>query len=150
MPDLIALFAANPFWAWLVLGVVLLIAETLTGSGWLLWPAVSAGAVALATLTGWIPSAWEQLGLFAVLTLGATLAAKPWTGKALKSDLNDRAKRVLGQSGEARGDFISGHGRVFVDGAEWAAELEGGGELGAGERVTVVKVDGARLVVGRA
>jgi membrane protein implicated in regulation of membrane protease activity len=148
--DIVGLFAAQPFWAWLVAGVVMLIAEALTGSGWLLWPAVSAGGVAVAVLTGLIPDAWVQVGLFAGLTLISTLLAKPWTAKASKSDLNDRARRVLGQSGEARGDFVSGHGRVFVDGAEWPAELEGGGELAAGARVTVVKVEGARLIVGRA
>jgi membrane protein implicated in regulation of membrane protease activity len=131
-------------------GVVLLIAESLTGSGWLLWPAVSAGVVALVIMTGLVPDAWEQVGLFAGLTIVAILVAKPWTAKPPKSDLNDRAKRVLGQSGEARGDFVAGHGRVFVDGAEWPAELEGGGELAAGERVTVVKVEGGRLIVGRA
>jgi membrane protein implicated in regulation of membrane protease activity len=41
--------------------------------------------------------------------------------------------------------FQEGRGRVFVDGAEWPAELEG--EAGAGGRVTVLSVSGASLRV---
>jgi membrane protein implicated in regulation of membrane protease activity len=150
MAGLVEVFATHPFWAWLALGAVLLIAETLTGSGWMLWPAVSAGVTAVVVLTGLLPAVPAQVGLFAVLTLIATVLAKPWLSKPGKADLNDRALRVLGQTGEARGEFVGGRGRVFVDGAEWPAELDGGGELAAGARVTVVKVEGARLVVGRA
>jgi membrane protein implicated in regulation of membrane protease activity len=149
MPGLIELFVEHPFWAWLAIGVVLLIAETLTGSGWLLWPAVSAGLTAVVVLTGKVPQAPVQVGIFAGLTLVSTLLAKPWTSRPPRKDLNDRAQRVLGQTGEAREDFVAGRGRVFVDGCEWPAELEGGGELKTGALVRVVKVEGARLVVGR-
>jgi inner membrane protein len=150
MPGLLQVFVTHPFWAWLALGVALLVAEAMSGSGWLLWPAVAAGITAVVFMTGVLPGVAGQIGLFAGLTLVMTLAARPWVGMGRpKSDLNDRTRRVLGQSGEARGDFKGGHGRVFVDGAEWPAELEGGGELPAGARVTVVKCEGARLTVAR-
>ena len=150
MPHLLGLFASHPFWGWLVVGVALLVAEAVTGTGWLLWPAVSAGLTGVAILTGMVPQPAVQVGLFAGLTILATLIARPWLSRAPKADLNDRAGRVLGQTGEARADFVAGRGRVFVDGAEWPAELEGGGELGAGDPVRVVRVEGARLIVGRA
>jgi membrane protein implicated in regulation of membrane protease activity len=44
-------------------------------------------------------------------------------------------------------DFRDGRGRVFVDGKEWAAQLEGGASLASGAKVTVVGVGGARLTV---
>jgi len=45
------------------------------------------------------------------------------------------------------GDFQQGRGRVFVDGKEWAAELEGAGSLASGMKVVVVSVKGACLTV---
>lgn len=149
MPGFLELFVVHPFWAWLAVGVVLLTAEAMTGTGWLLWPAVAAGVTSVAILTGRLAGPPVQVGLFAGLTLVLIATARPWLSRAPKVDLNDRARRVVGQGGEARGDFVAGRGRVFVDGAEWAAELEGGGELKAGQRVTVAKCEGARLIVRR-
>lgn len=149
MPDLLGLFSAHPFWGWLSVGVVLLAAEAATGTGWLLWPAVSAGLTGVVVLTGKLPQPAAQVGLFAGLTVLMILIARPWLSRPPRADLNDRARRVLGQTGEARADFVAGRGRVFVDGAEWPAELEGGGELAAGTSVRVVRVEGARLIVGR-
>jgi len=45
------------------------------------------------------------------------------------------------------GDFQGGQGRVFVDGKEWAAQLEGSGSLSSGMKVVVVSVSGSRLTV---
>jgi hypothetical protein len=40
---------------------------------------------------------------------------------------------------------------VFVDGKEWAAELDGGGDLAAKSKVTVLEIlGGARLKVAAA
>jgi membrane protein implicated in regulation of membrane protease activity len=149
VPDLLGLFSSHPFWGWMAAGVVLLAAEALTGTGWLLWPAVSAGLTGVAILSGKVPQPAVQVALFAGLTILTTLIARPWLARPPRADLNDRALRVLGQTGEARADFVAGRGRVFVDGAEWPAELEGGGELAAGAQVRVVRVEGARLIVGR-
>jgi membrane protein implicated in regulation of membrane protease activity len=148
--DLLGHFSAHPFWGWLSVGVVLLVAEAATGAGWLLWPAVSAGLTGVVVLTGVLPQPAVQAGLFAGLTLLTALIARPWQSRPPRTDVNDRARLVVGQTGEARADFVAGHGRVVVDGAEWLAELEGGGELAAGAPVRVVRAQGARLIVGPA
>jgi membrane protein implicated in regulation of membrane protease activity len=54
---------------------------------------------------------------------------------------------MAGLDGVAAGDFEGRQGRVFVDGKEWAAELEGSASLASGERVVVVGVEGSRLTV---
>ena len=65
-----------------------------------------------------------------------------------KGDINDPSRRLVGQEGEATDAFKAGLGRVFVDGKEWAAELEGGGELAAKTKVEVTQIlGGARLKV---
>jgi hypothetical protein len=43
--------------------------------------------------------------------------------------------------------FTNGAGRVFIDGKEWAAELDGEVVPPAGAKVEVVSVAGARLKV---
>ncbi|MHA4875544.1 hypothetical protein, partial [Enterococcus faecium] len=42
MERLYVLWLTHPSAAWIAIGVALLAAETITGSGWLLWPAAAA------------------------------------------------------------------------------------------------------------
>jgi membrane protein implicated in regulation of membrane protease activity len=48
--DAAAPSSGPPVLGWIAIGGVFLIGELMTGSGWLLWPAGSAGAVGVATL----------------------------------------------------------------------------------------------------
>ena len=144
-----ALLEAHPFWGWLVLGAALLALEVATGSGYLLWPAAAAGVVAL--LTGLKLGLPVELLIFAVLTIAGTLLARRYLPKPFRPqgpDINDPHRRIVGHHGHAVDAFSSGVGRVFVDGKEWAAELDGEGDLAAGAKVEVAAVlDGARLKV---
>ena len=92
----------------------------------------------------------EQFVLFVVVTVIATYVGRRFLRPSPKGghDINDLAPRLLGKEGEAVGGFSAGLGRVFVDGKEWAAELDGGGDLGAKSKVEVVAIlGGARLKV---
>jgi len=142
------LYASQPFWIWMAIGAVLLAIEAGTGTGWLLWAAASAGIVGLAALTG-MTSLPVEIALFAGLTLASTLTSKRLT-RALQGgneDINDQTQRMVGKIGHAAAPFVEGRGRAFVDGAEWLADLDGGGELAQGARVVVTGVAGARLLV---
>jgi membrane protein implicated in regulation of membrane protease activity len=143
------LFASHPFWAWIAVAAAVLAVEIATGSGWLLWPAASAGAVALlAGFAGLDPA--PALGVFAGLTIVTTFLARRYLPRSLGAaghDINDNVARLVGHHGRAVAAFEGQHGRVFIDGKEWAAELADGAELAAGARVEVVGVQGARLQV---
>ncbi|MEO8301519.1 MAG: NfeD family protein [Rhizomicrobium sp.] len=138
----------NPFALWLAVGGVLLAAEVGTGSGWLLWPAASAAAMGLLGLVFHFELNM-QLVIFAILTIVTTLAGRRFFPPAVPTggDINDTRSRMAGLDGVATGDFEGSHGRVFVDGKEWAADLEGGAALASGERVVVVSASGSRLTV---
>jgi len=148
MQQLADLYAANPFWIWMGFAAVLLAAEAGTGSGWLLWPAACAAAVGLLSLAG-ITGAPVQIGLFAALTLVTTLVSKRFVKRidGEGGDINDQTARLIGKVGRAAAPFVDGHGRVFVDGSEWVADLEEGRELANGTKVAVTGVNGPRLVV---
>jgi membrane protein implicated in regulation of membrane protease activity len=123
--------------------------EVAAGSGWLLWPAASAGVVAVVEGFREISPAAAVL-IFAVLTIVSTLTARRYVPRRLAShahDINDNVARLIGHEGRVVTPFQAGVGRVFIDGKEWAAELEGGETLDAGARIVVAAVGGARLKV---
>lgn len=151
MEMLTDLYAAQPFWIWVALAAGLLAIEIMTGSGWLLWAAASAAAVAIATALGDLSFAMSVL-VFAVLTIVSTLLARrylPRSVTAQAGDVNDNVDRLVGRSGAATQAFDGGAGRVLVDGKEWPAELQGDGPVEAGARVEVTGVSGVRLTVRR-
>jgi hypothetical protein len=137
----------HPFALWLAAGAALLAVEVASGSGWLLWPAGSAAVMALAGLVFHFELT-TQLVIFALLTIVTTLAGRHLYPRAILSvDINDTRSRLAGQDGVVAADFRDGQGRVFVDGKEWAAKLEGGAVPVCGAKVTVVGVGGAHLTV---
>lgn len=137
----------HPFALWMAIGAVLLAIEVATGSGWLLWPAASAAIMGLVGLV-WHFDLDMQLVIFAILTIITTLTGRHFFPRAIVgADINDTRSRLTGLEGVAAGAFQDGRGRVFVDGKEWAAQLEGGASLASGMKVIVVAVKGACLTV---
>jgi membrane protein implicated in regulation of membrane protease activity len=151
MQTLEIIYLTHPFWVWLAIGAVFLAMELPTASGYLLWPAASAGAVAVLTLWLAITPPF-QLIVFAVLTIATTIVGRrfmPQRGPAEGPDISNRASRLAGRFGKTVAPFSAGQGRVFVDGAEWMAELEPGqAPPEPGARVEVVAIHGGgRLVI---
>ncbi|MDR3511727.1 MAG: NfeD family protein [Caulobacteraceae bacterium] len=151
MPDVTALIVHHPFWDWAGVAALLLALEVGTATGYLLWPAASAGVVALVQLVA-RPGPVADILTFAVLTLASTLLARRFLPRRLRQpgpDINDRARGLIGQSGQAVGAFTGGRGRVFVGGAEWIAEMDEAAPSPApGATVKVVDVlGGGRLKV---
>ncbi|HEY3697562.1 NfeD family protein [Phenylobacterium sp.] len=150
MQPVLDLYGTHPFWVWAGVAAALLALEVASGSGWLLWPAASAGFVGvIALVLPQIPAPLAIL-LFAGVTIVSTLAGRRLTPRFLQShghDINDPHARLIGREGKAVSAFSGREGRVFVDGKEWPAALEAGDTLAAGAPVQVTAVSGARLTV---
>ncbi len=145
MTGIEAVLVAQPAWVWVAVAAAFLVVELATGSGYLLWPAASAGVVALVLFFAPAISLIVQVLAFAALTVLTTFTARRWLPRRLHadevSDLSNAAARIVGHEGEAAAEA-----RVFVDGKEWAAESET--PLAPGMRVKVLAVlGGARLKV---
>ncbi len=149
MDSVSSLLLAHPFWVWMAVGAVFLAIELMTGSGWLLWPAGSAAAVAVVLI--FVPmTAPVQVAVFAGFTIATTYVGRRYLRPQSTSgpDVNDPLTRLIGHRGDTTGSFVGGAGRVFVDGKEWSAELENGETIPQGAKVEVVAVlGGARLRV---
>jgi membrane protein implicated in regulation of membrane protease activity len=148
MLSLADLYVAQPFWIWLAIGVLLLAVEAMFSTEWLLWPAVSAGVVAVMTAAGVRLGLPGEVAVFAVLTVIATLLSRRLISKANPAgpDINDRDSRLIGQRARVVEAFVSGRGRVFISGAEWPAEIEGEPPV-EGQDVVVMRITGSLLTV---
>ncbi len=143
------LWLAHPSAAWIAIGVALLAVETVTGSGWLLWPAAAALAPAAVSAFWLRDDVGAQWALFAVAAIALT-----WLGRRylrhwpqIPHDMNDARKAMIGQVGQVTSVTDHGQCRVMVGGKEWAAQTDGAAPT-EGQRVEVVAViGGARLQV---
>lgn len=151
MDAILDIYAAQPFWIWLAVGVLLLAVEAALSTEWLLWPAVAAGIVAVLTALGLRMGLAVEVGLFAGLTVLATALSRRLIQRVNPDDhpdINDRGLRLVGQRARVVQPFVEGRGRVFVSGAEWAALIDGDAPP-VGDSVVVDRLEGPSLKVRR-
>lgn len=148
MDAVVAIYQAQPFWLWIALGCLILAIEAASGTEWLLWPAVSAGVVAIVVLVAPNLGLAIELALFAILTLITSMASRRLIKRVnpTEPDINDRSSRLIGARAEVIHPFVDGRGRVFVSGSEWPADIDGDAPP-VGASVLVERVDGPRLKV---
>ena len=137
----------EPGWAWLIGGVVLLIAEVIAPGFFLVFVGAAAMAAGLFTLLFGLGTV-AQLALFALYALLAVMIGRRFYANRHSDSvdplLNDRAGRLVGKVVTVVTDVDEHHGRVRVGDGEWSAR---GGPAAAGERVRVTGVDGNCLTV---
>ena len=155
MEILQALYQQDPTWLWLSLASLFVALNLATGSGVLMWPAVAAAVVAALGLMGHRLGPIVEAGVFlglSILMLAVVMArAARSPGRAASAGQGGLAQpaRLIGRIGRASGEFANGVGRVWIDGVEWAAELDAAGDtLPAGQPVRITRVvGGAKLQV---
>lgn len=151
MDTIADIYASQPFWIWLAVGVLLLAVEAALSTEWLLWPAVAAGVVAVLAALGLRMGFAVEVGLFAALTILATALSRRLIQRVNPEDhpdINDRDLRLVGQRARVVQPFVEGRGRVFVSGAEWAALIDGDAPP-VGDSVVVDRLEGPSLKVRR-
>ncbi len=135
---------------WIVLGVALIIGEIITGTTYILWPAIA--ALLVGVLTFFIPLfGWEMQFLLFFLISGVLLLVghkfvRPQMKGGETSDLNDRATAMIGLRVRAIADFELGQGRVQVGDTQWRARVRDGNPK-AGSELQVKSVEGTTLNV---
>lgn len=136
------------FWHWWILGLALVIVETLVPGTFFLWMGISAlimGVVAwLAPAMGWE----TQVMLFAILSLVSIVGWRAWARRhpddSEQPKLNRRGEQYVGRVFVLETPIENGFGKVRVGDSPWRVE---GPDAPAGQRVRVTAVDGVVLVV---
>ncbi|CAI0717775.1 Inner membrane protein ybbJ [Serratia entomophila] len=148
---MVELIAANPHWFWLSLGGVLLAAEMLGASGYLLWSGVAALIVgALVWLLPQLPWEWQGT-IFAALTVIVAylwwywLRQRPAAAASGAQVLNQRNRQLIGTRATLTEAMHNGMGRINIGDSSWRAQAAE--DLPVGTEVEVIAVEGVTLVI---
>src|SRR6185295_15621420 len=141
---------------WIVLGLVLIVAEVFTPGFVLLWFGIGALAAGLASMIG-VESLVIQFLIFAGVSVGLTAASRTIfvnyfsrekTGDSLRTGADALPGKIGTVVSSSRGALNQGAVKVF--GSTWTAyPAEGESPLEAGERVRVESIEGSSIYVRR-
>ena len=139
---------------WLILGVILIIAEVFTLGFVLFWFGIAAVAAALVGFLGF-GFIW-QFAVFAVVSIALTAMSRTifartlslQDGEAMKTGIDALPGKVGTVTSSSRGALREGAVKVY--GSTWTAfPIDGETELIEGEKVEVVNVQGSSIYVRR-
>lgn len=139
------------YWHWWILGLVLLVAEMLSPTGFfLLW--IGAAAILVGAVSWLVPAlGWEvEMILFGVLSVASFFVWRRFRPFNIASDqpsLNRRGQSYVGRTFTLNTPIVNGVGKLHVDDSQWRIS---GPDVEAGAQVRVVAADGATLKVERA
>ncbi|MEM9182729.1 MAG: NfeD family protein [Pseudomonadota bacterium] len=129
-------------WHWLALALGLLIIELMAPASFFLWLGLAAAATGI--LLFFLPMSWEiqwvSFSVFSVLSILSWLSyRKRQPAPTDQPKLNRRGEQYVGRVFTLDEPIVNGVGKVKVDDTSWRVS---GPDLGSGEKVMVVGVDG--------
>ncbi|MBP5242756.1 MAG: NfeD family protein [Clostridia bacterium] len=136
------------FWIWLAVCVVSIVVEAITPSLVSIW-FIPGGVVSL-ILSCFDPIAWYwQVLVFVVLSLVGLLALRPLAQKLQRRGQNEAdAQKFKGIEVRLTSDVtFDVPGTAVLNGVTWSVRSHDGKELKAGDVVTVVALEGNKLIV---
>ena len=143
------LVTVEPAFIWIIIAVILGVAELFTGT--LVLAMVAAGAALAAVGAGLGAPLWLQAILFAAGSAASIWGVRPFLKQALDSGSDDTSmgtKAITGKEAVVLEKVDTGGGLVEISGDNWTAyPLEPDQVLEPGDRVTVVEIKGATVIV---
>ncbi|WP_035698716.1 NfeD family protein [Glycomyces tenuis] len=141
----------EPAFIWIIVAVILGVAELFTGT--LVLAMVAGGAVLAAIGAGLGAPLWVQAILFAAGSAASIWGLRPFLKQALDSGNDDQTmgtKAIQGKEALVLEQVDASGGLVEISGDNWTAyPLEPDQVLEPGDRVTVVEIKGATVIVWR-
>ena len=138
------------WWHWLVLGLVLAVAELISAGGfYILFFGIGAIVVGLLASADAAGPLWMQMLLFSGISIGALVMFR---GRLLRAVQHDPqappVDSLVGEVGVAAEDLRPGAiGKIELRGSTWSARNRGRDAVPRGGRCRVVRVDGLTLLV---
>lgn len=150
--DILAILTGISPWWWIAFAILLFVVEMLTFTYFVIWIAAAAAAMGLILFVAPDLSGIAQLALFAILSVTITVAGRFAMARMAPDSsggngaLNQRAARLIGRSGQARGTFDGVEGQVEVDQIIWRARLAEPATVPDGTRLTVTGAEDMTLI----
>lgn len=138
------------WWLWVLIGLVLLLAEVLTPGGFFLFFfGCAAGLVGALVALGALPEFWQQGAVASVASVVAiALFRQPLKERFTPPSPGVPVDSMIGEVAIASGDIApGGTGKVEMRGTAWNARNIGPAPLASGQRCRVELVDGLTLLI---
>ena len=113
-----------------------------------IWFAIGSLAALISYILG--ADIWVQWLIFVAVSAIVVAATRPLVKKYARPKIQPtNADRCIGQTAVVTEDIdnIAGKGAVKLNGIEWSARSESGENIKALETVTIIKIDGVKLIV---
>lgn len=140
-----------PSICWLTALVVLVVVEGATVALVSLWFAL--GALAALVTSFLVDNVWVQFAVFLAVSLVTLLVIRPLARRYVTPrQVATNADRAVGAQGVVTQaiDNLKAQGQVKVKGEVWSARTEDGTALPEGTEVTVLRIEGVKLIVSPA
>ena len=135
-----------PWWGWITLGGLLLIAELVSGTLYLLFLGIAAILVGVLVLLVSDLPFWAHWPIFAVLALALLFGLRRYAHE--RFNRSDGFEAIAGESAIVIDEIApSGYGQASLHGAKWAARNVSQSTLTNGQRALVARVDGLTLEI---
>lgn len=140
---------ANPWIAWLAVGVFFLIVELLTTALVSIWFVPSAIITCLLSFV--VDSLLIQIAIFVVLSAVFMVVCRKIYNKHIKKPVDDvdQNEKLLGKTATVTEDTNGITGRILVGDVYWKATTENGEIIPKGETVVIKGVNGTTLVINK-
>ncbi|OJV13270.1 MAG: hypothetical protein BGO21_15195 [Dyadobacter sp. 50-39] len=133
---------------WLIVGLVMLLAELVSVMLVFIFFAVGALLTSLLTSIGLLPSTESQILAFSAISLVSLLVLRKHARKLLERRSTAEYSEFTGETAMVIRDIPgNGEGRIYYRGAEWKAVSENHQNIPAGSKVVIKKTEGIVLIV---
>ena len=133
---------------WLLLGILVAVAEGLTVQLIAVWFALGAAGAAITAMFG--APFFVQVTVFLILSVASLAATRPLLkNKLMVHKVSTNADRVIGAVGVVQETIDNDHaqGRVSVGGLNWTARSSDGSVIKQGSKVKVTAIEGVKVIV---
>ena len=133
---------------WIALAVIFAVIEAVTVQLVTVWFAVGAVGAVIANILG--ASEFVQTTVFVTLSALALIISRPYVKKFTKTKVQPtNADMLIGDTAVVTQKInnIAGEGTVIVRGLVWTARSSDNNIIDENEEVTVLKIEGAKLIV---